>query len=177
MSFSYYIDVIDVLHIINLIITNPNGPRESIRPFICRFLGFTGRYIVCFENPSKKALCYGLSSSGLPFLPPQQYLNYLRLAGRGTVEITINKSDRSTFQAEAEVTNGAYDRAKLNTSLLGVGRKFNQRRFIRRIGGVKALRNTSLLPSLGTINPCLTHLDEPGRPEHVQGCRTLRAEP
>ncbi|KAF3533866.1 hypothetical protein DY000_02042954 [Brassica cretica] len=56
-----------------------------------------------------------------------------RLAGRGTVEITIEKSDGSTFQAEAEVdidgysapvtagnsaklvTNGAYDRAKLNT--------------------------------------------------------------
>ncbi|CAF2078653.1 BnaCnng30330D [Brassica napus] len=155
------------------------GPREeNIRPFICHFLGSLEDISYLLRIHQKKALCYGLSSSGLPFLPPRQYLNYpSRLAGRGTVEITIEKSDGSTFQAEAEVTNGAYDRAKLNTSLLGVGRKFNHRRFIRRIGGVKALRNTSLLPSLGTINPCLTHLDEPGRPEHVQACRTLRAEP
>lgn len=71
-------------------------------------------------------------------------------------------------------------------SLLGVGRKFHHRRFIRRIGGVKALLNTSLLPSLafrisfsslGTIKPCRAHLAEPGRPEHVQARRTLRPEP
>ncbi|KAH0880728.1 hypothetical protein HID58_068122 [Brassica napus] len=309
-----------------------------------------------------------LQASGLSFLLPQQYLNYPRLAGRGTVEITIEKADGSTFQAESGgdqrksatiqvvidgysapltagnfaklVTSGAYDGAKLNTvnqavitedgsgkvesvsvplevmpsgqfeplyrtplsvqdgelpvlplsvygavamahsenseeysspyqfffylydkrnvhnsrkryswadqdrryhqicktnrrprssyfacseqqlihlillplrlqdvvntflshnrvqvssftgltnwSRLGVGRKFNHRRFIRRIGGVKALLNTSLLPSLafrisfsllGTINPWRTHLAEPGRPEHVQGCRTLRLDP
>jgi len=69
---------------------------------------------------------------------------------------------------------------------LGVGRKFNHRRFIRRIGGVKALRNTSLLPSLafrislsslGTTNPCRAHFVEPGRPEQVQATRTLRPDP
>ncbi|KAL0816856.1 hypothetical protein Bca101_073300 [Brassica carinata] len=84
-----------------------------------------------------------LQASGLSFLLPQQYLNYPRLAGRGTVEITIEKADGSTFQAESGgdqrksatiqvvidgysapltagnfaklVTSGAYDGAKLNT--------------------------------------------------------------
>ncbi|CAG7877477.1 unnamed protein product [Brassica rapa] len=84
-----------------------------------------------------------LQASGLSFLLPQQYLNYPRLAGRGTVEITIEKPDGSTFQAEAGgdqrksatiqvvidgysapltagnfaklVTSGAYDGTKLNT--------------------------------------------------------------
>lgn len=42
-----------------------------------------------------------LQASGLSFLLPQQYLNYPRLAGRGTVEITIEKADGSTFQAES----------------------------------------------------------------------------
>ncbi|WZZ62088.1 hypothetical protein YC2023_062195 [Brassica napus] len=84
-----------------------------------------------------------LQASGLSFLLPQQYLNYPRLAGRGTVEITIEKADDSTFQAESGgdqrksatiqvvidgysapltagnfaklVTSGAYDGAKLNT--------------------------------------------------------------
>ncbi|XP_024015620.1 peptidyl-prolyl cis-trans isomerase CYP37, chloroplastic isoform X2 [Eutrema salsugineum] len=84
-----------------------------------------------------------LQAPGLSFLLPQQYLNYPRLAGRGTVEITIEKGDGSTFQAESGgdqrksatiqvvidgfsapltagnfaklVTSGAYDGAKLNT--------------------------------------------------------------
>ncbi|CAN8269298.1 unnamed protein product [Cochlearia groenlandica] len=84
-----------------------------------------------------------LQASGLSFLLPQQYLNYPRLAGRGTVEITIEKCDGSTFSPETGgdqrksatiqlvidgysapltagnfaklVTSGAYDGAKLNT--------------------------------------------------------------
>ncbi|XP_010503082.1 PREDICTED: peptidyl-prolyl cis-trans isomerase CYP37, chloroplastic-like isoform X2 [Camelina sativa] len=84
-----------------------------------------------------------LQASGLSFLLPQQYLNYPKLAGRGTVEMTIEKGDGSTFSAEAGgdqrksatiqividgysapltagnfaklVTSGAYDGVKLNT--------------------------------------------------------------
>ncbi|CAA7058094.1 unnamed protein product [Microthlaspi erraticum] len=84
-----------------------------------------------------------LQASGLSFLLPQQYLNYPRLAGRGTVEITFEKGDGSTFSAETGgdqrksatiqvvidgysapltagnfaklVSSGAYDGVKLNT--------------------------------------------------------------
>ncbi|KFK38895.1 hypothetical protein AALP_AA3G174800 [Arabis alpina] len=84
-----------------------------------------------------------LQASGLSFLLPEQYKNYPRLAGRGTVEIIIEKGDGSTFSAESGgdqrksatiqividgysapltagnfaklVTSGAYDGAKLNT--------------------------------------------------------------
>ncbi|XP_010545802.1 PREDICTED: peptidyl-prolyl cis-trans isomerase CYP37, chloroplastic [Tarenaya hassleriana] len=84
-----------------------------------------------------------LQAPGLSFLLPQQYLNYPRLAGRGTVEFTIEKGDGSTFSPESGgeprksatiqvvidgysapltagnfaklVTSGAYDGAKLNT--------------------------------------------------------------
>ncbi|KAL1202506.1 Peptidyl-prolyl cis-trans isomerase CYP37 [Cardamine amara subsp. amara] len=83
-----------------------------------------------------------LQASGLSFLLPEQYINYPRLAGRGTVEITIEKGE-GTFTAEAGgdqrksatiqvvidgysaplttgnfaklVTSGAYDGVKLNT--------------------------------------------------------------
>ncbi|MCL7033927.1 hypothetical protein MKW94_028955 [Papaver nudicaule] len=84
-----------------------------------------------------------LQAPGLSFLLPGQYLKYPRLAGRGTVEFTIEKGDGSTFSqaAGAEpkdqatiqvvidgysapltagnfaklVLDGAYDGVKLNT--------------------------------------------------------------
>ncbi|KAL5736242.1 hypothetical protein ACOSP7_030712 [Xanthoceras sorbifolium] len=42
-----------------------------------------------------------LQAPGLSFLLPEQYLKYPRLAGRGTVELTIEKGDGSTFSPEA----------------------------------------------------------------------------
>ncbi|KAK0599519.1 hypothetical protein LWI29_006015 [Acer saccharum] len=42
-----------------------------------------------------------LQAPGLSFLLPEQYLKYPRLTGRGTVELTIEKSDGSTFSPEA----------------------------------------------------------------------------
>ncbi|CAO2836055.1 unnamed protein product [Amaranthus hypochondriacus] len=42
-----------------------------------------------------------LQAPGLSFLLPQQYINYPRLNGRGTVEFTIEKVDGSTFSPQA----------------------------------------------------------------------------
>ncbi|KAJ4726256.1 Peptidyl-prolyl cis-trans isomerase chloroplastic-like [Melia azedarach] len=42
-----------------------------------------------------------LQAPGLSFLLPEQYLKYPRLTGRGTVELTIEKGDDSTFSPEA----------------------------------------------------------------------------
>ncbi|XP_043689482.1 peptidyl-prolyl cis-trans isomerase CYP37, chloroplastic [Telopea speciosissima] len=42
-----------------------------------------------------------LQAPGLSFLLPEQYLKYPRLAGRGTVEFTIQKSDGSAFYPAA----------------------------------------------------------------------------
>ncbi|XP_065862150.1 peptidyl-prolyl cis-trans isomerase CYP37, chloroplastic isoform X2 [Euphorbia lathyris] len=42
-----------------------------------------------------------LQAPGLSFLLPEQYLKYPRLAGRGTVEFTIEKGEGSTFSPEA----------------------------------------------------------------------------
>ncbi|KAJ7948608.1 Peptidyl-prolyl cis-trans isomerase chloroplastic-like [Quillaja saponaria] len=41
-----------------------------------------------------------LQAPGLSFLLPEQYMKYPRLAGRGTVEFTIEKGDGSTFSPE-----------------------------------------------------------------------------
>ncbi|CAL1352804.1 unnamed protein product [Linum trigynum] len=84
-----------------------------------------------------------LQAPGLSFLLPEQYKDYPRLNGRGTVEFTIEKGDGSAFSPEAGgesrktvkiqvtvdgysapltagnfaklVVDGAYDGAKLNT--------------------------------------------------------------
>ncbi|OVA00527.1 Cyclophilin-like peptidyl-prolyl cis-trans isomerase domain [Macleaya cordata] len=89
-----------------------------------------------------------LQAPGLSFLLPQQYLKYPRLAGRGTVEFTIEKGDGSTFSpasgGEAKdhatiqvvidgysapltagnfaklVVDGAYDGVKLNCTTQAV---------------------------------------------------------
>ncbi|XP_009334619.1 peptidyl-prolyl cis-trans isomerase CYP37, chloroplastic isoform X1 [Pyrus x bretschneideri] len=42
-----------------------------------------------------------LQAPGLSFLLPEQYQRYPRLIGRGTVELTIEKGDGSTFSPEA----------------------------------------------------------------------------
>ncbi|KAI9186662.1 hypothetical protein LWI28_019651 [Acer negundo] len=42
-----------------------------------------------------------LQAPGLSFLLPEQYLKYPRLTGRGTIELTIEKADGSTFSPEA----------------------------------------------------------------------------
>ncbi|KNA07697.1 hypothetical protein SOVF_169480 isoform A [Spinacia oleracea] len=42
-----------------------------------------------------------LQAPGISFLLPQQYLQYPRLNGRGTVEFTVEKGDGSTFNAQA----------------------------------------------------------------------------
>ncbi|GLT83382.1 hypothetical protein SLE2022_016750 [Rubroshorea leprosula] len=42
-----------------------------------------------------------LQAPGLSFLLPEQYLKYPRLTGRGTVELTIERGDGSTFSPEA----------------------------------------------------------------------------
>ncbi|XP_058095418.1 peptidyl-prolyl cis-trans isomerase CYP37, chloroplastic [Magnolia sinica] len=42
-----------------------------------------------------------LQAPGLSFFLPEQYLKYPRLTGRGTVELTIEKGDGSTFSASA----------------------------------------------------------------------------
>ncbi|XP_057748804.1 peptidyl-prolyl cis-trans isomerase CYP37, chloroplastic isoform X1 [Arachis stenosperma] len=84
-----------------------------------------------------------LQAPGISFLLPQQYVQYPRLSGRGTVEFTIEKGDGSTFSpvgGESKKTatiqvvidgysapltagnfaklvmDGAYDGAKLSTS-------------------------------------------------------------
>lgn len=85
-----------------------------------------------------------LQAPGLSFLLPEQYRRYPRLTGRGTVELTIEKGDDSTFSPEAGgeprktariqvvidgysapltagnfaklVSDGAYDGAKLSST-------------------------------------------------------------